>query len=320
MIKCLECGFETDRLQWTHFKFKCTGKFNNSKEYKLAYPDAELVSKELSAKTAVTHRRLVEKYGEQVGTSRWNIYKEKQAKSNSFEYKQKKHGWTKEQYDHYNSSRAQTLSKMIERYGEYEGNLRWISYCERQAFTNCRTYYIEKYGQELGLQKFLHLNKQKSSAVNPELLSIKLGISLDEAVQIILSRTTNTGDVWGSNLEKEFTTMLIDKIGELEYSTFTRPYGKWSVLLGSYVIYDIKHLNYIIEFNGDYWHANPKIYKDECVIRGRTAAEIQEYDYKKLKTVEDLGFKTYTVWESDFKQDKHELIRKVVAWMQNGQP
>ena len=34
MIKCLECGFESSRLQWTHFKFNCTGRFNNGTEYK----------------------------------------------------------------------------------------------------------------------------------------------------------------------------------------------------------------------------------------------------------------------------------------------
>ena len=29
MVKCLECGFESSRLQWTHFKYNCTGRFAN---------------------------------------------------------------------------------------------------------------------------------------------------------------------------------------------------------------------------------------------------------------------------------------------------
>ena len=33
MPTCKECGFTASRLQWTHFKFNCTGKFNNGKEF-----------------------------------------------------------------------------------------------------------------------------------------------------------------------------------------------------------------------------------------------------------------------------------------------
>jgi len=319
MIKCLECGMETSRLQWTHFKYNCTGKFSNSKEYKLAYPQAVLVSADVAAKTAITKERLIEKYGIEEGTIRWNQYKVKQADSNSFEYKRKKHGWTVEQYNEYNSSRAQTLEKMIARHGEKLGTTKWLAYCERQAYTNSKTYFVNKYGTEEGTSRFLQLNIEKGSSFNPQLVATKLGISLDEAVTLILNRVVYPGNIWGSNIEKEFTTMLIDNYGSLEYTTFTRPYGRWSSFLGTYVIYDIKHKDCIIEFNGDYWHANPSLYKNDAVIRGRTALEIQEYDSKKLKTATDLGFRTYTVWESEFKLDKQNTINKVKAWMQSGQ-
>lgn len=54
MIKCLECGIESNRLQWTHFKFNCTGRFKNGCEYQLAYPNALLVDESIVKKTAVT--------------------------------------------------------------------------------------------------------------------------------------------------------------------------------------------------------------------------------------------------------------------------
>ena len=129
MIKCLECGFISQRLQWTHFKYKCTGKFANSKEYMLAYPNAKVVSSELAMSTAITLDNLIKKYGPAEGSIRWNEYKQKQSYSNSLEYKKKRHGWTKEQFDEYNSSRAQTLQKMIERHGEIEGAEKWEQYC-----------------------------------------------------------------------------------------------------------------------------------------------------------------------------------------------
>lgn len=319
MIKCMECGFETGRLQWTHFKFNCTGRFSNSKEYKLAYPDAPVVSIEVSKSTGVTKIKLIEKYGEIEGTARWDSYRIKQANSNSFEYKRDKHGWTREQFNEYNSSRSQTLEKMIERYGEEQGIYNWITYCERQAFTNTKEYFIEKYGQELGKSKYLEINRQKSAGNDPIEIAKKMNISVDEAVDIIISRNKFNGILWGSNLEKEFTDMLVSEIGPLEYSTFTKPYGKWVSTLGSYVIYDIKHKDCVIEFNGDYWHANPKLYKDNAVLRGKTALEIQQRDKHKLQTAIELGLKVLTIWESDFKANKQETIRKVKEWMLNGQ-
>ena len=50
MPKCLECGFEAPRLQWTHFRYNCTGRFKNGTEYRRVYHDAELVDKNISKK------------------------------------------------------------------------------------------------------------------------------------------------------------------------------------------------------------------------------------------------------------------------------
>jgi hypothetical protein len=321
MIKCLECGFEADRLQWTHFKYNCTGRFKNGTEYKNAYPNALVVSPKLAGKTAITLDNFILKYGTEEGTLRWNSYRDKQAASNKFEYKNKKFGWTKEQFDDYNSSRAQTLEKMIIRYGEKIGIEKWHSYCERHAYTNTLEYFTEKYGREDGFKKYKEINKEKATSVNPTLLAEQLNISVEDAVEIILSRReSNLSTIWGSNLEKDFTNnieILLDE--KLEYTSFTRPFGKWSHALNSYVIYDIKHNNCIIEFNGDYWHANPKIYRDDAMIRGRTAVEIWERDLLKMQLAEELGFRTYVVWESEYKRDKQNIISEVVRWIRNGQ-
>lgn len=319
MITCLECGFVTGRLQWTHFKYKCTGRFNNSKEYRAVYPTADIVSPEVSAKTSVTKNKLIEKYGEEEGLLRWNQYREKQATSNSFEYKQQKHGWNKEQFDSYNKSRAITLKGMIEKYGELDGISRWESYCNQQAYSNTLEYFVEKHGRTDGIKRFLTYNKQKGSSNDPVAVSKRMGISVDEAVDLIITRYNKDDKRWSSELEREFTTMLEEKHGKLERTSFSSPFGKWSHYLNGYVIYDIKHDDCIIEFNGDYWHANPSLYQDEAVIRGKKAKDIQKRDELKLKTVTDLGFRTLVVWESDFRADKEQTIKEVIIWMQNGQ-
>lgn len=320
MPKCQECGFESSRLQWTHFKYNCTGRFKNSKEYKKAYPNAVLVDPELAKKTAVTKENLIRKYGDVEGLKRWKTYKEKQSSTNSFEYKQEKYGWNREQFNEYNKSRSQTIFNMIDRYGEEEGIIRWQYYCERQAYTNTKKYFIEKYGKTAGISKFKEINKKKAQVHDPKYISEIMGISIDDAVEVIIDRQARTGKTWGSDIEKEFTHHLESKMGhELEYSTFKRPYGKWSEYLESYVIYDIKHKDCIIEFNGDYWHANPKTFKDDAIIRGKTALEIQQRDMLKLKTAQDNSFRTMVIWESDYKSNPEKTIKEVINWIQNGQ-
>lgn len=319
MIKCLACGFEAERLQWTHFKWKCSGKFSNSADYRKEFPDAPLVSPELAKRTAVTEEVMKSKYGDIEGELRWRSYCNKQAASNSFEYKKEKHGWTEEKFNEYNSSRSQTLEKMIQRHGEEVGTDKWIDYCERQCYTNTKAYFVEKYGYTAGNKKYIELNHKKNAVHDPVQISMTLGISIDEAVDIIIRRQNAKGFVLGSSIEIEFITEIEKRIGKLDHSTVNNPYGKWSPLLNSYVIYDIKHQDCIIEFNGDYWHANPTIYAETAIIRGRTATDIRLRDKQKLQTVIDLGFRTMTVWEQDYKFNKQETLESVIKWMRNGQ-
>lgn len=59
----------------------------------------------------------------------------------------------------------------------------------------------------------------------------------------------------------------------------------------------------LIEVQGDYWHANPTIYKAEDkfpnVGAGMTAMEIWERDAEKKRYAESKGFKVIYLWESD---------------------
>jgi G:T-mismatch repair DNA endonuclease (very short patch repair protein) len=57
-----------------------------------------------------------------------------------------------------------------------------------------------------------------------------------------------------------------------------------------------------IEFNGDYWHMNPRLY-DEIYYNSQsqcTAKEKWEYDKLKQEECQDLGIKLIVVWEYDW--------------------
>jgi hypothetical protein len=203
---------------------------------------------------------------------------------------------------------------MIKRHGEELGIIKWQEYCERQGYTNTKEYFIEKYGEDTGFKKYLEINRKKADTHDPRVISEKLGITLDDAVSVILDRVSS-GRRFISNCEEEFTDMLEVITGPLEYVSARRPYGKWSYLLDSYVVYDIKHKNCIVEFNGDYWHANPKFYLPTASVRGNLAVDIWNGDMLKLKTAESFGFKTYVVWENDFLTNKQETVNKVAKWI-----
>jgi G:T-mismatch repair DNA endonuclease (very short patch repair protein) len=85
----------------------------------------------------------------------------------------------------------------------------------------------------------------------------------------------------------------------------------------SYYFFDIALGNKLIEFNGDYWHANPNKYKDEnkIIYRDRTAKVIWDRDEKKINTANENGYEVLTIWESDFKKNKDEVIARCITFL-----
>lgn len=74
-----------------------------------------------------------------------------------------------------------------------------------------------------------------------------------------------------------------------------------------------KESNTIILYHGDFWHCNPKKYKDPklfCSWLGRTVEEQWLRDKRQLGIFYKLGYKVAIVWESDWNQNQDkELIR-----------
>jgi hypothetical protein len=67
--------------------------------------------------------------------------------------------------------------------------------------------------------------------------------------------------------------------------------------------------NTAYEFNGDYWHGNPKIYDLNKMNKkiGCTFGELYEETLRKEKELKDAGYKVITMWESEFKRSNEFL-------------
>lgn len=318
MPKCLECGFESSRLQWTHFRYRCTGRFRNGKEYRAAYPNAELVDEDLKKRTAVTERNLISKYGRKEGRARWKEYKEKQAYSNSFEYKKKKHGWTESQFRDYNKSRAVTLENLIARHGDERGLRIWEEYCERQAYTNSLEYFTKTYGNVYGKKKHDDFARRRNTFSVESVMEVN-NCSKEDAINIISDRFTK-----GAKFYSVLEIKLVDEIESLlresiQYSAKSKQYSVWGN--DKINFYDIVHNNKAIEFHGDYWHCNPEKYAADYYHSptGRTAEEIWELDKEKISLLENKrNIPVLVIWESELRDNFNEIVERCVQWIQTG--
>lgn len=81
--------------------------------------------------------------------------------------------------------------------------------------------------------------------------------------------------------------------------------------------YDFTYNNKIIEFNGDYWHANPKYNKPNDIIRGLniTAQDKWNHDKQKIELANKRGYEVLVIWESDYNENKENVIKNCLNFL-----
>ena len=65
--------------------------------------------------------------------------------------------------------------------------------------------------------------------------------------------------------------------------------------------------NTLFEIDGDYWHGNPEVFKEQNSMQ-RRAARNDEY---KDVLAKGLGYKIERIWESDLKKNYNEVKQKM---------
>lgn len=70
----------------------------------------------------------------------------------------------------------------------------------------------------------------------------------------------------------------------------------------------------IIEFYGDYWHANPKKFKADDVIKTKLASEIWINDAARINLLISAGYTVLVIWESELKKFE-ETIKKCIEFL-----
>lgn len=273
----------------------------------------------LLTKKGVTKNKLLVIYGLHEGFSRWTEYCKLQSLTNTFEYKSKKYGMTLDEFKEFNNSRAITTDTMIKKYGVVEGMIRFNEYCKKQSYSgNKEEYFIDKLGEIAGKEKYLVLNKRK--ALNLDNFIKKYGETLGNEkwknyIQFSYSHySLSSQELFDSlyNILGEFTNL--DKI---YYATKTKEFGKMTTT--GYTKYDFvdTYRKIVIEFNGDYWHANPSKYHPNDKLDHKCgkivlAKEVWKKDEEKFNLMKDEGYNVIVVWESDYLSNKENMINRII--------
>ncbi len=233
---------------------------------------------------------------------------------NTFAYKQNVYGWDKQTFDEYNKSRAVTKENLIKKYGKDIGVQRWNEYLQKQHHTKTLDYLIEKYGKEKGLVEYKRICSEK--LLTKENFIRKYG----EIDGIIKWKSYLDGISRGySKVALNFIKQIAAANKENHKLFYGENEKKFDIFAHgfTYVLVDLydETTNKVIEFYGDFWHANPLIYKENDIVRnGLTAKEIWNHDMERINLLkEKFNLNVRIVWEYDSKNQN--ILNEYTRWI-----
>lgn len=158
---------------------------------------------------------------------------------------------------------------------------------------------IKKYGVDNAAKNIDIINKIKEKkANNPKAYSHSSPFA-DEFFSQLISKLGSTDHIHCHTLGKEYCVMSKEKL--LYFYDFV------DTLKGK-----------VIEFNGDYWHANPEVYSKDWINthNGLVASEIWARDSDKIKAIkEERGYSVLVIWEKDVRRDRDSMIDKCIEFL-----
>ena len=158
--------------------------------------------------------------------------------------------------------------------------------------------------ENYGVNHPMHVKELKDKMINTKILNNSFGI-FGGGSKSLLQIKVNT---------------CLEELGIITKTEYLIVIPKENVSCSkSWYVYDIKIGNILIEINGDYWHCNPQIYKEDDLVNlpdGLVPAKLKwTKDKQKLEFAESLGFRTLTIWEKDLKENFDLQINKIIKYV-----
>lgn len=81
--------------------------------------------------------------------------------------------------------------------------------------------------------------------------------------------------------------------------------------------------NIVIEIYGDFWHANPKFYKESDILKmhkkSHMVGDIWQKDAKRISDIESFGIKVLILWEDDINNQTSNIWDKICKFLELSQ-
>lgn len=204
----------------------------------------------------------------------------------------------------------------------------------RESSVRCKEYWLKKgFSEEDAKQKVTLAQTQFSKEICIE----KYG---EEGLRIWRDRQNRWQETMNSKSEEEKIDILKRKlinfsgVSKISQELFLQlecisPKIYFSAKNKEFILYDKKDkkaymLDYCnsatskcIEFQGDFWHANPSRFSpnEKIDIVKLKAEEVWEADYRKYKAI-SKKFKVLYVWESEYLKDPETTIQKCQRFLE----
>jgi hypothetical protein len=293
-------------------------------EYKEKYDlsSNDLISKAVHDKLGFTVNKAIEKYGEEDGLKKWREYCEKQAITNTFEYKKQKYGMSKKDFDEYNAKRAVTLQNLIDRHGVEKGEEMWERYRQRQSYAGMSLeYFVEKYGEAEGSKVYKDVTQRRARTLENYILKYGEAEGKRRYTSSMEDRTIGYSLIAKNLFDIISSNFVGNKIYYMDLQN-NKEFGVYDNINNRYYFYD--YIDYTlkkgIEFNGDVFHGNPKTfnkYDTPNPIKKQLICEkIWEYDTIKIDTIKKIhNIDILTIWESDYNNNATEIVDKCIQFL-----
>jgi len=182
----------------------------------------------------------------------------------------------------------------------------------REYLIYCNEYWVKK-----GFS--LEESKLKSKENNYFCVEywIRKGKTIDDFYKFVIDKAKENqwSNLRYSKMSNSFFEKLLRLIKDKSQITTFVQNGFEKRIGRNFVDFIDEKINLIIEFQGDCFHVNPKIFKDKDLphpfLKEKTAIEIQKKDLERKNKLKELGYEVIFVWQSDDHNEKiQEIIKK----------
>lgn len=272
----------------------------------------------------------IEKYGKEKGEELYYSSLNKRRFSITLEGFIQNHGLEKgtEMYNNRNKILMKDLNTLIELYGPEEGKRKYDERCKKISHSSTLEGFKERYGDEEGEAKFLSHAERSSHTFNNFISRYGENEGTKKWNEYLMKLSNRTNEKC-SKISLELFDFIKSRLIDLGYNESDIFYGKrersfFIDLLNSDKKVTVKPDFYlesnkkVIEFYGDYWHHNPWSLSESD--DGESHSKIWEWDELRIKSMYRSEYvdSVMVVWEKDYKENKQQVVEQLIKFLTDG--